>query len=152
MDIKILVASHKKAEMPEDSMYLPVHVGRVLYPDREFGYQSDAEGDNISIKNPYYCELTALYWAWKNLKADYVGLAHYRRHFSLKTVHRGGWNSVLTGKQAEILCRKHDIILPKNETFILKLSIHIMIILFLESSLIVPVELSVGDVRVSGCI
>ena len=40
MDIKILVASHKKAEMPEDSMYLPVHVGRVLYPDREFGYQS----------------------------------------------------------------------------------------------------------------
>lgn len=114
MDIKILVASHKKAEMPEDSMYLPVHVGRVLYPDREFGYQSDAEGDNISIKNPYYCELTALYWAWKNLKADYVGLAHYRRHFSLKTVHRGGWNSVLTGKQAEILCRKHDIILPKK--------------------------------------
>ena len=109
MDIKILVASHKKAEMPEDSMYLPVHVGRALYPDREFGYQSDAEGDNISIKNPYYCELTALYWAWKNLKADYVGLAHYRRHFSLKTVHRGGWNSVLTGKQAEILCRKHDI-------------------------------------------
>lgn len=49
MDIKILVASHKKAEMPEDSMYLPVHVGRALYPDREFGYQSDAEGDNISI-------------------------------------------------------------------------------------------------------
>lgn len=114
MDIKILVASHKKAEMPEDSMYLPVHVGRALYPDKEFGYQSDAEGDNISIKNPYYCELTALYWAWKNLKADYVGLAHYRRHFSLKTVHRGGWNSVLTGKQAEILCRKHDIILPKK--------------------------------------
>ena len=49
MDIKILVASHKKAEMPEDSMYLPVHVGRALYPDKEFGYQSDAEGDNISI-------------------------------------------------------------------------------------------------------
>ena len=141
MDIKILVASHKKAEMPEDGIYLPVHVGRALHPDREFGYQSDAEGDNISIKNPYYCELTALYWAWKNLKADYVGLAHYRRHFSLKTVHRGGWNSVLTGKQAEILY------FLKHETFILKLSIHIMIILFLESSLIVPVELSVGDVR-----
>ena len=127
MDIKILVASHKKAEMPEDSMYLPVHVGRALYPDREFGYQSDAEGDNISIKNPYYCELTALYWAWKNLKADYVGLAHYRRHFSYVE------NTILY--------------FLKNETFILKLSIHIMIILFLESSLIVPVELSVGDVR-----
>lgn len=68
MDIKILVGSHKKAEMPEDGIYLPVMVGG-LCPRREFGYQSDAEGDNISIKNPYYCELTALYWAWKNLKA-----------------------------------------------------------------------------------
>lgn len=147
MDIKILVASHKKAEMPEDSMYLPVHVGRALYPDKEFGYQSDAEGDNISIKNPYYCELTALYWAWKNLKADYVGLAHYRRHFSLKTVHRGGWNSVLTGKQAEILCRKHDIILPKKRNLYIETVYSHYDHTFLESSLIVPVELSVGDVR-----
>ena len=32
MDIKILVASHKKAEMPEDDIYLPVHVGRALHP------------------------------------------------------------------------------------------------------------------------
>lgn len=39
MNIKILVASHKKAEMPEGGMYLPVHVGRALCPDKEFGYQ-----------------------------------------------------------------------------------------------------------------
>ena len=48
---------------------------------RILGYQGDDAGDNISEKNPYYCELTGLYWAWKNLDADYIGLAHYRRHF-----------------------------------------------------------------------
>ena len=38
--------------------------------------------NNISEKNPYYCELTGLYWAWKNLDAEYIGLVHYRRYFT----------------------------------------------------------------------
>lgn len=114
MNIKVLVASHKEVEMPTDSMYLPIHVGKALHPDKEFGYQSDAEGNNISAKNPYYCELTAMYWAWKNLQVDYVGLAHYRRHFSFKSVHHGGWRNVLTQTQAEELCKNCDIVLPKR--------------------------------------
>lgn len=114
MDIKILVASHKETEMSQDSMYLPIHVGKILHPEKDFGYQSDADGDNISAKNPYYCELTAVYWAWKNLTVDYVGLAHYRRHFSFKSVHSGGWRALLTKEQAEELCTEYDIVLPKR--------------------------------------
>lgn len=112
MDIKILVATHKEAELPKDGVYLPVHVGKALHPDKELGYQSDAEGDNISVKNPYYCELTAVYWAWKNLKADYIGLSHYRRHFCLKRK-KDDWSSILTGKEAEALCKDYDLVLPK---------------------------------------
>lgn len=80
-NIKILVACHKSSPVPPLDIYLPVHVGKALSPN-EFGFQGDDEGDNISVKNPYYCELTALYWAWKNLNdADIVGLCHYRRYF-----------------------------------------------------------------------
>ena len=80
--IQILVTTHKKYEMPKESYYLPIHVGRD--GKESIGYIGDNTGDNISLKNPYYCELTGVYWAWKNLEADYVGLVHYRRQFKGK--------------------------------------------------------------------
>lgn len=68
---KIIIATHKKYKMPNDKMYVPVQVGKE--GKENLGYQPDNEGDNISSKNPYFCELTGLYWAWKNLSADYIG-------------------------------------------------------------------------------
>lgn len=81
MNTTILVACHKQTSYPQDSCYLPIHVGHAD-SSSELGFQGDDDGENISNKNYCYCELTALYWAWKNLKnVDVVGLCHYRRYF-----------------------------------------------------------------------
>ena len=78
---KIIVCCHKQDVMAKDAPYLPVHVGKAL-SGAELGIQPDNEGENISAKNRSYCELTGLYWAWKNLKdVDVIGLCHYRRYF-----------------------------------------------------------------------
>lgn len=83
--VKILVCCHKEAYVPNDDIYLPIHVGKAI-SKKDLGFQGDDEGDNISYKNPHYCELTALYWAWKNLRnVDYIGLCHYRRYFDFRT-------------------------------------------------------------------
>jgi hypothetical protein len=113
MDIKILIATHKQFDAPHDAIYLPIHVGKEGKAD--LGYIGDNTGDNISSKNPYYCELTGLYWAWKNLKYDYIGLVHYRRYLSCKRK-----NSILTGDEALELCKKYDIILPKKRYYIIE--------------------------------
>jgi len=82
MDIRILIAAHKPYGFAQDDIYMPVQVGAAL--NDKFGAACDDTGDNISDKNPYYCELTGLYWMWKNVKADYCGLVHYRRYFAVR--------------------------------------------------------------------
>lgn len=61
---------------------IPIQVGTELTTERIADVR-DNEGDNISHKNREYCELTALYWIWKNDCAKYAGLCHYRRHFQM---------------------------------------------------------------------
>lgn len=78
-DIVIAVASHKAYRMPEGDTYLPLQVGAALHPDLDLGWQRDDDGDNISMKNGSYSELTGLYWLWKNSDAPIKGLVHYRR-------------------------------------------------------------------------
>lgn len=82
-DIKILVCAHKKARLPECGCFFPVQAGAALHGPID-GFAPDDTGDNISAKNGNYCELTCHYWAWKNLKADIVGLNHYRRFFDFE--------------------------------------------------------------------
>lgn len=115
MDIKVIVATHKPYAMPADPMYLPMHVGAEGKPS--IGFTGDNTGEHISEKNPFFCELTGLYWAWKNLDAEYIGLAHYRRHFGGKK--KGTpMDRVLTGQQAEkLLAGGKDGILPKKREY-----------------------------------
>ena len=117
--IKIIVATHKKYKMPEDEIYLPIQVG--AEGKEGLGYQKDNEGENISLKNPYYCELTGLYWAWKNLNADYIGLSHYRRHFACcKNIPKKEENKfeiLLNKEQVEKTLEKADIILPNKRKY-----------------------------------
>lgn len=80
-NIKIFICAHKEVQLPQHPYFLPVQAGAALH-ESIIGYQPDNEGDNISAKNPNFCELTCHYWAWKNLKnVDIVGLNHYRRYF-----------------------------------------------------------------------
>ena len=119
-DIRMIVASHKAYEMPQDRMYLPVQVGAAGKTDIE-GFVRDDSGDQISRKNPTYCELTGLYWAWKNLDADAVGLAHYRRHFSKKSrsyrKKHGVFASVLSFDEAKTLLSQYDMVVPKKRKY-----------------------------------
>ncbi len=88
-DVKIFVSAHKQAAFPEGSSILPVQVGAKHAKERFENMLHDDEGENISSKNPRYCELTAQYWAWKNIDADYYGFCHYRRYFDFtETSHK----------------------------------------------------------------
>jgi hypothetical protein len=113
MNICILVATHKKYRMPTDSMYLPVQSGSALTHD--LGYQRDDEGENISHKNPAYNIMCVKYWAWKNLESDYIGIAHYRRHFSYRKGMQKKFSNILNKSEAEQIFKKVDIaVSPKR--------------------------------------
>ncbi len=110
MEIRIIVAAHKPYWMPADPMYLPVHVGAA--GKESIGFQRDDEGENISLKNANYCELTGLYWAWKNLDAEMIGLAHYRRHFSNGKLRGSKQEKVIGQEDLERHLKDADILLP----------------------------------------
>ena len=124
----VVVATHKAFDMPKDKMYVPLHVGAEGKYDADgelldLGFQKDNTGDSISEKNSRFCELTGLYWAWKNLKADYIGLVHYRRYFkgvgkllsSKKADNRFG--QVLSYKQLRPMLNDYKIIVPKKRRY-----------------------------------
>lgn len=119
-DIKIIVAAHKKYDMPDNNLYLPVFVGADGKEDIS-GYKRDDEGENISEKNPFFCELTGLYWAWKNVDADYIGLVHYRRHFTtnkfLPRKEEKRLEKIITQEQINKLLENNNIILPKKRKY-----------------------------------
>lgn len=82
-DLTIFSVFHKDYPQPNCDFIKPIQVGKAL-SNEDLGFLKDDAGDNISIKNPTYCELTALYWIWKNInsiESEFIGLSHYRRYF-----------------------------------------------------------------------
>ena len=111
MNIKMIVATHKEYKMPADPCYLPVHAGAAI--SGSLPYASDDTGESISEKNRSFCELTALYWAWKNLDADAIGLCHYRRLFR-------GKDRVATAVEIEEWLGQADVILPRPRNYFIE--------------------------------
>lgn len=85
--IQIFVACHKPTYVLDNRLLIPVQVGTALTNVRYERMEYDNNGDNISAKNPQYCELTAQYWAWKNVTCDYYGFFHYRRYMSFANIY-----------------------------------------------------------------
>ena len=123
-NITIFICAHKEVPLPSHPYFLPIQAGAALH-DAIPSYQPDSEGENISLKNPHFCELTCHYWAWKNLKGvDIIGLNHYRRFFDFQRK----WPQFSADKRfvetktfleqdyyfpdLEKLLSKYDIILP----------------------------------------
>ena len=102
---------------PETDLYVPLHMGREGKAD--LGYAGDNTGENISLKNPNYCELTGLYWAWKNVFADFIGLVHYRRYFTRRT----SWTvearkeQILTRQEWEDKLARCPVIVPNKRRY-----------------------------------
>ncbi len=59
-DVEIFIAAHKKFDKPNNSIYVPLHVGSIN--GNYLGYLQDCKNINISYKNPNYCELTGIYY------------------------------------------------------------------------------------------
>ena len=117
MSCKIFVMTHKKYWMPTDDVYQPLLVGSALRKDfiGLESYQYDNIGASLSVKNKNYCELTGLYWVWKNTDYDVVGLVHYRRYFSLNA--RAKREAILSREQIEKLMEKTDLVLPRKRHY-----------------------------------
>ena len=129
MNSKIYVAMHKNAYCPSIPLYQPIQVGATLSQEY-FLDVTDDKMDNISDKNNSYCELTALYWAWKNdKKSDIFGLCHYRRYFDFHdannifarqfTVNPSCTSEIekhiaISSEDLENILSEYDIILPRR--------------------------------------
>lgn len=118
MNVKIIVATHKKYWMPGDSMYVPLLLGADKKESE--GFETDNSGENISALNPFFCELTGTYWAWKNLKADYIGLVHYRRHFSLHRYNKNIKEAILTYNELKPMLGSIKVFTPSKRHYIIE--------------------------------
>lgn len=136
--VKILVGYHKPSVLVKSDILIPMHLGRALSTEAskdgkmsQDDYQwmldnmiGDDTGDNISHLNREFCELTAIYWAWKNYdklgNPDYIGFMHYRRFWgtnlkedtTIKTIYQIQEDIVNSVEQIRQQLETVELILP----------------------------------------
>ena len=114
---RIYVVAHKKYTEISDPLYETIQVGKKNSGIILKGISDDTQ-DNIADKNSTFCELTALYWIWKNDNAaEYIGLCHYRRYFSWNVFSNSN-KFFLNNNDIEKIMRNSDVILPKKDSWI----------------------------------
>ncbi len=121
--VTLIVTMHTAAKYPKSEIYQAIFAGKSLSDevlDEGSKIICDNTGENISEKNREFCELTSLYWAWKNLnKGEYVGLCHYRRYFDFGSKYRElrepemGYFDSFTAADVEGAMSGYDVILPE---------------------------------------
>lgn len=135
-DIKILISYKEEHPIFRSEILVPIQTGRAI-AEKEFdGMIGDDTGENVSLLNDKYNELSAQYWAWKNQdklgNPKYFGFMHWRRHFLFdetlprperRWLYKGDFyefgrvdNDYLKYFDDEQICKvmgKYDIVLPK---------------------------------------
>lgn len=121
MSSKIYIATHTDYCFPQKSGYIPIFAGRALHGDA-LTIHGDDVGENISMLNNQFCELTVLYWIWKNCRTDIVGLVHYRRYFAdlnhpeMNIIHKD--KPILdVSRLSELMSSENRVFLPKPQGF-----------------------------------
>lgn len=119
--LKVIVAAHKPCDVLQDETYMPVQAGACRA--EAIGFARDDQGISISEKNGLYCELTALYWAWKNLPADALGLMHYRRYLGVPRrclPWKARKERIATGEELRRYLEGTPVLLPKKRNYIIE--------------------------------
>nr|WP_315540857.1 DUF4422 domain-containing protein [uncultured Haemophilus sp.] len=121
--LTVLVITHKDYEFPHSACYRPLFVGgkRPKSLKNEVFYR-DNSGVNIAEKNSSFCELTGLYWAWKNgvfENNQYVGLVHYRRYFAGKALYLKK-KQIASESELLTILEKYDVILPRKRNYFIE--------------------------------
>lgn len=129
--MKVYVINHSEFNQTYSNGYIPLLVGAAnKVKELKQDVVTDDTGDNISELNDSYCELTGLYWIWKNVEDPIVGLVHYRRFF-LGIRHRISFRDdlfvqnpeklnnchLLTSKEVNKILNKNDILVKVSHTY-----------------------------------
>lgn len=133
-EIRIFVSCHKLYPVPVHPILFPIQVGGALAGQRFPGFLQDDTGENISDQNRSYCELTAQYWAWKNIKSDYYGFFHYRRYlypdleakrpYTIESSPTQGLLEQLNFAALPKLIKEYDLIAPMGENMFMPVREH----------------------------